>query len=264
MTWWEPSRNWRWWGTASGWSPSVVPTWSSQCQRSSTWITLRFCSWLRWERPPSRLILFTLGLTVNPAASSNFTFTDVSTRVLMCLFVFRKRVMWQWVRSGTAAIGRRSELVMSWWVFLSVVIGSKLASAADTFIRLVLPGSPAEGGLGLVGLSSSRRSAVLAASALLRAELPRCHARGGQSDDAMRDCVSRDMQANISFPAAWRTMMAAGTLGLTRQMGSQIVWTQAATEDKKTSFTCSLVVTTCQIVNTEFLSTHHVKSFFFF
>lgn len=268
MTWWEPSRNWRWWGTASAWSPSVVPTWSSQCQQNSTWIILWFCSWLRWDGPPSRHILFTCRLTLNPAALSHFCFTHLSAKESSCACLFLEKGLCdcEWDQ-GQSQMGEGASLSCPGECnsahLLSAVIRFKMASAADSFIRLVFPGSPAEGGFGLVGLSSSQGSAVLAASALLWAELPRCHTRGGQSDDALRACVSWDTQANISFPAAWRTVMAAGTLGLTRQMDSQDGLVLSRNRRKKTSFTCSSVLTTYQIVNTEFLSTHHVKSFFF-
>lgn len=50
---------------------------------------------------------------------------------------------------------------------------------------LIFPGSPAERRSGLVGLSSSWGSAVLAAGSLLRADLPWCHTRGGQPDDTL-------------------------------------------------------------------------------
>lgn len=58
------------------------------------------------------------------------------------------------------------------WQIMSERNRSKLASAAGTFICLMFPGSPPEGGLGLVGFSGSWRSSVLAAGTLLRADLP--------------------------------------------------------------------------------------------
>lgn len=78
----------------------------------------------------SLIILFTCWSTLNPAALSHFSFTDYrsekgviskkkeSSCLFMCLFICRKRVMWQWVRSGTVSNGRKSGLVTSWWVYL--------------------------------------------------------------------------------------------------------------------------------------------------
>lgn len=145
------------------------------------------------------------------------------------------------------------------WQIMSERNRSKLASAAGTFICLVFPGSPPEGGLGLVGFSGSWRSSVLAAGTLLRADLPRRHTRGGQSDDTLSDCVSlRDVLVNIMFPTAWRVVwLSAGSLGLTG-------WSPSGHKEEKASLTCSSVTSACEHKHwVSFPSTHHVKIFFF-
>lgn len=61
-------------------------------------------------------------------------------------------------------------------------LGPKLTVSLSS---VLFPGSPAEGRLGLVGLSGSWRGTVLAASALLWADFPWRHTGGGQSDDTL-------------------------------------------------------------------------------
>lgn len=57
--------------------------------------------------------------------------------------------------------------------------------------------------------------------------------------------------------------MAAGSPGLTSEIGLCRRTGLEQEHKEHASVTCSSVVPTYQIVNTEFLSTHHVKSFFF-
>lgn len=92
----------------------------------------------------------------------------------------------------------------------------------------IFPGSPAEGRLSLVGLSGLWRSSVLAASSLLRNHLPWCHARGGQSDDALRnDCQLvdsfRDMLVNkMCLVGEAHVMKLAGRRSISGQEGRSL------------------------------------------
>lgn len=74
----------------------------------------------------------------------------------------------------------------------------------------MFPGSPAEGRPGLAGLSGQRRGSVLAAGTLLRADVPWCHTRRGQSDDTLRSWGGRPAARGllVGLEAAWTLITA--------------------------------------------------------